>query len=99
MREPQIPLSAVLSLIERQESFNTQLIDKLGLYLVQAAEKYERALNPPIPEGSDREMSYSGFPDEHEDLQHQIEAGIIAQGDITPSMLRILRDTETVIET
>ena len=94
-----IPLSAVLSLIERQESFNTQLIDKLGLYLVQAAEKYERALNPPIPEDSGREMSYSAFTDESDDLQYQIDAGIIPTGDITPSMLRILKDTETVIET
>lgn len=98
MREPQIPLSAVLALIERQESFNTQLIERLGQYLVQAADKYDRALNPPIDDTPSGPMSYSRLPDEAEDLYHQIEAGIIQPSDITGSMRRILSDADMSID-
>ena len=98
-REPQIPLSAVLKLIENQNAFNTQLIDKLGLYLVQAADKYDKALNPPVHEGPDTTMSYSSLTDESDDLLHQIESGIISPVDVTSQMRRMLADTETTIET
>lgn len=96
--EPKIPLSAVLRLLDNQNAFHTQLIDKLGLYLSQAATTYERALNPPIPQGHDGEMSYSRLDETAEDLQYQIDVGLIPADKISDQMRRLLGDTEVSIE-
>lgn len=98
-REAMIPLSAVLALIENQNQFNAQLVDKLGLYLVQTAEQYRDALNPPIESSSSsREMSYSRETDETGDLQYQLESGLIELNDIPPNMRRLLGDTEVAVD-
>lgn len=96
--EPKIPLSAVLRLLDNQNAFHTQLIDKLGLYLSQAATSYERALNPPVNQGNDVEMSYSRLDETAEDLQYQIDTGMITPDQITDQMRRILGDTDIAID-
>lgn len=98
MGEPKVPLSVVKLMLDQQNSFNQQLVEKLGLFIAQAAEKYERALNPPIPEGHTGEMTTTRWGEDAEDLEYQIEAGIIPQNDISDAMRRILSGTDTVID-
>ena len=93
-----VPLSAVLALIEAQNAFNAQLVDKLGLHLEKMARSYEEALNPPLPSGHDGEMSLTAWSDEAEDLQYQLDSGIIDPVSITPGMKRILDGATTHIE-
>jgi hypothetical protein len=93
-----IPLSAVVALIDRQESFNKSLVDLLGSYLERASENYKAALNPPVDMGTSNEMSLSSFTDESDDLMHQIESGLIRPDQVPESLKRILRDTETNID-
>ena len=97
-REVMVPLSAVLALIERQEAFNTQLIDKLGLFLVQAAEKYERALNPPLPDETMQQMQYTQLSEEGEDLLDMVEKGTIDYNSLNPAMKRMIGDTQVTYD-
>lgn len=98
MAEAKVPLSVVTHLIETQREFNKALVEKLGLYLERASENYKDALNPPLNPGNDVEMSYSRLDEAAEDLQYQIEAGIIPSDQITDQMRRILADTDVSID-
>ena len=97
-REVMVPLSAVMALIERQEAFNSQLIDKLGLYIREAAEKYDKALNPPLDSTPDVPMHYSRVNEEEEDIQAALESGLIDKASYDAAMKRLIGDTEIDVQ-
>lgn len=98
-RETMIPLSAVMAIIEQQNEFNRQLVEKLGLHLEKASENYRDALNPPVAEGYDGQMSFNMQNDEAEDLQYQLDSGIIDPTVLTPAMKRLLDGTRVTFDT
>lgn len=97
-REPKIPLSAVKLLIEQQNTFNKSLVDLLGQYLVQAADKYDRALNPPLTTSDGPPMTYSQMSEEEEQLEYMIESGQIKSDDIPEALRRMTKDTNLSFE-
>lgn len=98
MRDTKVPFEVVKALLDQQNAFNEKLIDLVGQYLEKTALQYREALNPPMDNSPDVEMSYSRLDEAAEDLQYQIDTGMISPSQITDQMRRLLGDTEVSIE-